>query len=281
MLTQSHLGAYGFRLVASNGDLTLPGLIPVPPDADEVRLSWRQGNPTEEVMDFEPDRARIAFPDHLEMEMSPDHVAMTLPEDPTPEAVVHPLATTPLAILARWRGNPSIHAGAVLHEGGACVVCGHREAGKSTMLAMLAQRGLPIVADDLVVVDGGDVLSGPSCVDLRDETAARFPEARFLGNIGQRDRYRLLTPPAPPRVPLRAVFLLGWSDEPVPEVTPLGLEERAGLVHLFDYCRIAGLPAGATLLELLAVPMWRLTRPRSWEAADAVVDTLLTTADGH
>lgn len=283
MSDQDHLGAYGFRLVPLDRRIHLPGLIHVPEDADEVVLSWRQGETLDDGLEVRDDRVTIAARGHLTMEVTrlPPHVEVRLPDPPNPEALVHPLATTPLAVLARWRGNPSLHAGAFLSDRGAYVLCGHRQAGKSTTLAMLAQRGLPIVADDLVVIDGSDVLSAPACVDLRGDAALRFPEARFLGTIGARDRYRMSTPAAPARVPLRGLFLLEWGTDPEPEVEPLSVRERAAAMHGFDYAAFVGLPPGEVLLELLALPMWRLKRARSWSSAEAAVGKLLDMAAAH
>jgi hypothetical protein len=262
----------------------LPGLVQVPAEADEVRMAWREGSIPEDRMDVGDERAHIAVKGlvAIEVERASRSVSIELPEAPLPEAIVHPIATTPLAILARWRGQATLHAGAVLHDGAAWAVCGPQAAGKSTTLALLAQHGLPIVTDDLLVLDDGDVLAGPSCVDLRADTADRFPEARFLGTVGARERFRLSTPPAPLRVPLRGVFVLGWSDDgDGPSVRPLTLPERARLIHVFDYAAVVGLPRGEALLDLLALPMWLLRRPRDWEQGERALDRLLETASAH
>lgn len=273
-------GAYGFRIVPSDPSVVLPGLIPMAEDADEAHIAWAQASPPEDELEVTDDRVRVSVKHQVTLEVirSSRSVFVALPEAPTPEAVVHPVATTPLAILARWRGDATLHAGAVLYDGGAYAVCGGQDAGKSTTLAFLAQIGLPIVADDLLVVDHGDALTGPSCVDLRHDTASRFPEACFLGTVGRRQRFRLSTPSAPSRVPLRGLFLLEWSTDAEPRVSPLALQERANVVHGFDYAAMVGLARPDALLDMLELPMWRLSRPRDWESTPRTLDRLLSTA---
>lgn len=283
MAPKGQCGAYGFRIVPSDPSVVLPGLIPMAEDADEAHIAWAQASPLEDELEVTEDRVRVTVKNQITIDVvrSSRSVFVALPDAPTPEAVVHPVATTPLAILARWRGNVTLHAGAVLHDGGAYAICGGQGAGKSTMLALLAQTGLPIVADDLVVADRGDVLAGPRCVDLRPDTASRFPEARFLGTVGRRQRFRLSTPSAPARVPMRGLFLLEWSTDAEPRVLPLSLQERARVVHGFDYAAIVGLARPDALLDMLELPMWRLSRPRDWASTPRTLDRLLSTAATH
>jgi len=248
-----------------------------------VRFAWREAPTPEDARDVGEERVLLAVKGQITLEVlrRSRAVSVALPQMPTPDAIVHPVATTPLALLARWRGDAALHAGAVVHDGGAYGICGGRGAGKSTTLALLARRGLPIAADDLLVVRHGDVLAGPRCVDLRHDVAARFPDARFLGIVGARERHRLSTPPAPARVPLRGIFLLEWGTGPELKASLLTLEERASLVHELDYAALVGLPHPEALLDLLALPMWRFTRPRDWAASTEALDHLMCTASGH
>ncbi|HWT92005.1 MAG TPA: hypothetical protein VN238_03345 [Solirubrobacteraceae bacterium] len=283
MSAPGHFGAYGFRIVPSDERLALPGLVPVPADAERVSVTWESGPVEEDVIDVTPARARLSVKGMVAIaltETDPE-LHIRVPGALQPEAVVHPILTTPLAILARWRGRAALHAGAVLHEGAAVAVCGQQGAGKSTAMASLAARGLPVVTDDLVVLEHGDVLSGPSCIDLRADTAERFPRAEYLGVVGARERHRLMTAPAPARVPLAGIFLLEWAteddDEPL-RAEPLALPERIALIHAYDYAGLVGLPRGEALLDLVELPMWRLVRPRDWAAGDAALDLLLSVA---
>ncbi|MGH9279048.1 MAG: hypothetical protein ACRD12_13195, partial [Acidimicrobiales bacterium] len=71
-------------------------------------------------------------------------------------------------------------------------------------------------------------------------------------------RQRVLLPPAPRSLPLRGIVVLGWGDSL--EVTAVPIEQRSELVVPQRH-----FPALATdpvaLLELLAVPVFRITRP--------------------
>ena len=77
----------------------------------------------------------------------------------------------PAAVFARWRGLETLHGGAFVDDrGGAWAVLGDRGAGKSSLLAALALAGHEVVADDLLVLDGGDCFAGPE---------VRGPEGRM------------------------------------------------------------------------------------------------------
>ena len=85
-----------------------------------------------------------------------------------------------------------------------------REAGKSTLLATLAARRLPVLADDLVVTDGYQAFCGPRTIDLRQPlpgTTGPLTSARAAS------RWRLSLPPLPVAVPLGGWIYLRWHTE--------------------------------------------------------------------
>lgn len=275
MASERNPGAYGFGLVPTTA-LQLPDLPEQRSDATVVSVEWSCGAAVIDAYAVSEDRYLMANrrAGLLMVTREPATVVCALAQAITPEAFVHPILTLPLSFLAHWRGNATLHGGAFLHAGRAWVVTGEREAGKSTLLAQLAQRGVPIVADDLVVVDGHDVLAGPCCVDLRADTAARIPDARSIGVVGGRMRFRLRTPPSPVRVPLGGMCLLEWGDG-APALEPLPVEQRLRVLHWQHYAAEIGPPAPAQNLALLERPIWRFRRRRDWARADAALDHLL------
>jgi hypothetical protein len=274
-----HSGAYGFRLVYVDPEITLPDLLELDGRADKVLLSASYAPAERDVYDVAEGRVRLAARGRgsLDVTREPRSIVLKLQEPPSPEALVHPLVTAPLAILSRWRGDSTLHGGAIYVDGTAFSVCGGRTAGKSSLLATLAGRSIPIMADDLVVVADGVVHAGPSCVDLRPDTAERFG-ARPLGLVGGRPRFRLTTPPSPSAAPLGGFFELAWSDESAPVVEELTPSEKLRLLHAQEYAGIVGPPQPEATFDLLELPMWRLHRPRDWARTDAAAALLLATA---
>ena len=68
-------------------------------------------------------------------------------------------------VFSRWpRGLPRR---AFVFGSLAWAVVGGREAGKSSLLAALAARDLPVLADDLVISDSHQAFCGPRTIDLR------------------------------------------------------------------------------------------------------------------
>ncbi len=275
MASEHNAGAYGFRLVPP-GSLELPNLSEQRSDATGVAVDWACSSAIADTEEFDGDRYLKAHRGGglLDVRRAPAMIFYAVPHLTTPAAFVHPILARPMAFLARWRGNITLHGGAFVHDGRAWVVTGQREAGKSALLAGLAQRGVPILSDDLVVIDGEDVLAGPCCVDLREDTAARAPEACNIGSVGGRMRYRLPTPPAPASVRLGGICLLEWGDG-APAVTLLPFAQSLRLLHRQHYATDIGPPEPEQNLALLDRPIWRFQRERDWAQADATLDHLL------
>jgi hypothetical protein len=265
----THAGCYGFRLNGVERALRL--LVDVPAGWPELTLATvaATGREVPEMDVVGP--AAATLPLHgtgwMEIERDASRVVFHLPEDPGHEELVHPYLAPGAAVLARWAGREAFHAGAVLAGDGAWAVLGDREAGKSSTLAWLALNGHPVLADDLVVLDGTHVLAGPRCIDLRGDAAARLGAGEPLGVVGTRERWRLVLDGVPARVPLRGWILLEWAEEV--GVAPVRGPER--LLRLIPHrsVRLAP-PAAGALVELASLPVLAFRRPRRWDAlADA------------
>jgi hypothetical protein len=199
------------------------------------------------------------------------------PEPTTPESLVHPLLTPPLSIIARWRGDIALHAGGFFANNRAWGLLGQKKAGKSTVLAELGRLGHPLLADDLFVLNGKSVRAGPACVDLRPDAAKRIPEARFIGEIGTRARYRLSTPLGPARSALAGFFLLDWSRDGVVSIDRIPAAEGMHVLYKHEYLAILGPTDPNKILDLLEVPVWRVRRPRNWNLMGNVISRILET----
>jgi hypothetical protein len=215
-----------------------------------------------------PDDAlvRLGGGGQVEIDRVNGSARFTMPARPTAAELVHPYLASVAAVAGRWLGHESFHAGAVEVDGGAWVVLGGKRAGKSSFLALMAADGHPIVTDDVAVLDKeGAVAAGPRLIDLRAEAAARLGVGEPMGVVGLRDRWRVPVKVVRARVPLRGFVDLAWGEGP--SVGPVPPARR--LARLVEHRVIHRLPPRdpALLLELAALPMLELRRPRDWDAA--------------
>ncbi len=215
--------------------------------------------------------ARIGIPGtgELRLDRSRQRITLFTETQWSGEALLHPGLSPAAAVVAHWMGRSSLHASAVVLDGRAWGLLAERGGGKSTLAALLAARGCPLLTDDLLVVEQETCFGGPGAVDLRADAAERLG-GRALGRLGSRERWRKPLPIGALEAPLAGWIELRWSDGP-PEVTRLDVGER-----LLGLSRHAGLPvSGEHLLALADRPMLRLRRPQSTATWSAGVDRLL------
>jgi hypothetical protein len=196
---------------------------------------------------------------------------------PGPLAVddlVHPHLAVAAAGVSVWLGRDPFHAGVLDSPGGAWVVAGRSEAGKSTLLAALAATGVPVLCDDLAVMEDGDVFAGPRSVDLRPGAAEALAAVEPEGAAPARrhTRRRIPLPPTPARRPVAGWIDLEWG----PEVELLRLTDPGERLSRLARRRTfqGRLPVGDTLFDLVERPGWVLRRPRDFARLDAVVDAV-------
>ena len=271
-------GAYGLRLAGRS----LPEAL-----LDDAADGW----PTLELVrrvgpalggddQLGPERASIRLVDdgRVEIERDPGRATFTTRLPLGDEELVHPYLGLAAAVYSRWLGRESFHAGAFEADGGAWIVAGAKAAGKSTLLASLALRRRPVLADDVVVLDGGEALAGPRSVDLRADTAAALGVGEEVNAPGGRERWRLALPGAEARVPVAGWVFPVWADGP-PEVVPVPPNER--LVRFAGSRVLRVEPERPELLvELAALPAWELRRSRGWDGLGGALDLLLAALGG-
>jgi hypothetical protein len=235
--------------------------VPAPADAPElvVRL---QPVDAPDATDVEQ---TVELLDGARLTLNADASRATFHVTPTPSPVelLHPWLAPAAVRRSLALGRLALHGGLLLAGGSALAVVGSREAGKSTLMSHAAAAGVPVLSDDIIVVDGGRVFSGPRCVDLRPGAAERFGHEHLEPARGG-TRYRLMLPPAPWSAPLAGVVVLEWGDAG-DDITlePVRAAER--LAVLAPHLACAERPAARRLLLGMAdTPLWRLRRPRDF-----------------
>jgi hypothetical protein len=272
----TRFGAYGFRIEGLEGDPEALGLNPLPEgDSTTTRalhVSWAPAVPAQRptAAHLDDDGACLLLLDggYVAVQRATGTAVVHTRQPVPPEDVVHPYLAGPAGIFAHWEGWMAFHAGAVVHGGGAWALLGDKGAGKTTTLAHLDDRGVPVLTDDLLVTDGVVAHPGPRALDLRPDAATRRGQGGQVVREGERVRVALGPVGGP-------VPFLGWvvlAAGPTTSLRPVPVGER--LSHLRR--ALAAAPSEPErLLDLLTRPMVRFERPLRWEELDTSVDVLL------
>ena len=258
MASSSAVGAYGFRVNGLSGGEAL--LVPVPPHWPIVDVAVRSGRDNHRGALIDDDHADLELIDGIvaHVQRSPAGVTFVTPQPLTVQALAHPFLGGVASLFGYWQGRESFHGGAFLAGGKAWGVVADREGGKSTTMAWMAQNGIAVLSDDLIMLDGSLVLAGPRSIDLREEPISDLA-AEELGIVGARARWRVSLGAVPAEVPLGGWFFLGWSDEASLRYLP-GAER---LQRLGRNRSLQLLPKDPTeLVRLATMPAWEVKRPR-------------------
>jgi hypothetical protein len=271
------MGTYGLRLRGVESASAL--LAPAGEDWPTYSLSTRIGPDANGLQWIRPDTARVSLTagGHVDVDRAEGRATFTMPARPAAAALVHPHLASVAAVVARWRGRESFHAGGVEIDSGAWLILGAKGAGKSTLVAGLAALGHSTVTDDVAIVDRQLLVSaGPRLIDLRAEAADRLGVGEPLGTVGARERWRVPASAVPPVLPLRGFVQLAWGD--AVRVTSLPAAPR--VTTLMEHRVIRHLPPtdAAFLLDIASVPILELRRPRDWSSSDEACERLLTAA---
>jgi hypothetical protein len=215
-----------------------------------------------------------------------------------PEANADPSAVLsgPIqAVLWHQRGLLPLHASVVTVRGRAIALCGHSTAGKSTLAALLAQRGHTVIADDICVIDapaGGAVSVLPGSARLRLwrdalEILGIDPQPLERAAAGKQ-KYVLDCGAAsgPERQPIAALIVRQRLSSGSIAIDRLRGARAAGALHKVVHMRRPAealargcdIFAGLTRLVCAGVTVWRLKVPAGAvhlrEAADQILGVL-------
>jgi hypothetical protein len=261
MSSSQPLGAYGIRLRGLEAAAEL--LVPVGGSAPAylVESAVRPPQPGPEHVDDDRADLRLRSGGRVIIDRRGRRACFQVPRPLRPDELVHPYLAPAAAVIGRWLGRESVHAGALAVDGRALGVVGGRGAGKSSTLAWLALGGDDVLCDDLLVVDGRATFAGPRTIDLREDAAARLGAGESIGVTGARERWRLRLARTRDRHVLVGFVFLAWGDSVM--VRALGATER--LERLVPQRGLRLEPARRdAVLELAALPAWEISRPRGW-----------------
>ena len=272
------IGAYGIRLSGLEEAAEL--LLEVPADAPAYELAAEIGHATADGEEVGERRARLRLRSGGEIAIDRDagRMLFRVPHPVRQHELVHPYLAPAAAVVGRWAGRESMHAGAYAVGGSVWGVVGEREAGKSSTLAWLAAReGVEILSDDMLILDGLSPLPGPRSVDLREDAAERLGVGEAIGVTGARPRWRVQLPAAAAGRPLSGWVFLAWGDDVA--LRPLPASERIPRLAAQRGLRLPPVRPDA-LLELASLPAYELTRPRDWSSLPAAAERLVQHAAG-
>ena len=265
-------GAYGLCLSGVDGIEEL--LVDAPDSWIPLELILRAGPVETNEGWVAPRRAQFVTLSGglIQLDLERGQAILTAPSVPQAEEVVHPYLSSLGAMTAYLMGEESFHAGAVVLDGGAWAIVGDREAGKSSTLASLAVRGIPIVCDDMLALRERKALAGPRAIDLRRDAAETLGLGDTIGIVGTRERWRLRVAPIEPELELRGWIFLEWGDDLA--VSPTPVTERLTRLRR---ARGALLPPTdpTALLELAQLPGLTLRRPRDLDLLSAGLDAII------
>jgi hypothetical protein len=274
----AEVGAYGIRIAGVTGADGM--LVAADPGWPRLRIESTVGPARELPERITEDRAELVLRTggNLFVDRREELARYLVPRPLRAHELVHPYLAPAAAVVAHWRRRPCFHGGAFVAGDGAWALLGDREAGKSSLLAALALHGHDVVADDVLVIEGSDVFTGPRAIDLREEAAAQLEVGEALGTVGARPRWRMTLPAVRNRIALRGWILLEWGDSVGAEALR-GPERLPGLLH---HRTLLIAPADpAAVVDLAALPAWRFRRPREWRSLDVGVHALLELVSGE
>jgi hypothetical protein len=265
-----------------SGELIYPALGELPDTAVEVRQDERG--------------FRFHYSDGVQFETDPDvrTVRCRWPADLAQEDAAVYLLGPILGFALRRRGITCLHASAVEIGGQAVAFLGPGGAGKSTIAAQFAQRGLPTLSDDIVALQelGPAVTVQPGFPRLLlwpKSVGGLFGSAEQLPLVSASwtKRYWSVPQAIVEPLPLQCIYLLDRQGACEPaRIEAVNAGEALRLLVGNSYLNyLLDAPARALDFEMLArllrrVPLRRLIYPSDWNQADDTCRLVLRDALG-
>jgi hypothetical protein len=267
------VGAYGMRIEGLGEARSL--LVPASRSWPLIEVVHRlEQGPFDELDHLGDHRAQLWLQTggRIEVDRHAGRAVVVTPRPLTDNDLVHPFLAPVASVIARWHGRTSFHAGAFAIDGAVWGVLGDSSAGKSSLLATLAGRGVGIVTDDILVVDHDRAFLGPRAIDLREDVARTLRLGEPLGMVGARERWRHTLPQVDGDLRIRGWISLEWGDQF--NVARLAPGSRALVLDRSRAVRLAP-DDPDEFLRLASLPGWKLTRPSDLRSLGPAADHLL------
>lgn len=260
-------GAYGYRVDCQQFDPT--DLHPAPPHWPALRTAFAGPAPTGWPAVIGGEDWAV----HVEPGGGAVHWVGSGHWD-DPDGRLHPLLSLLCLAATLARRGDSLHASGVLTADGVVGVLAPTGGGKTTTVAWLAlHAGVQAFTDDNLTVRDGEAHAGPRSLDLRPAAASALgveADARLV----RRSERRRLRLPRPDRVtaPVVRLAILQWGDRV--SVRSIPVRERMGV--LATQRTAQPFPGGLSVpLDLAALPMVLVTRPKSFHCMPEVAEAVL------
>ena len=192
----------------------------------------------------------------------------------------------PLALAAR--GALVVHASAVALRTGAIVLAGRAGAGKSTIAALLAREGFPVIADDGVVLEGPlpalrVVASYPGLRLYDDSARVAGLELSRSELVAEYSRKRRVVPATAPARRFSESFTLTAMYSLAPGASNIRFEKLARrdaavevLAHAYriDPADRVALAAQLDAVAAIVPGVWRVSYPRDLTRAESLASAI-------
>ncbi len=186
----------------------------------------------------------------------------------------HPYLSVVGMLAPLWAGGVALHGGVFVSYGRAWVMMGSKGGGKSTTLALMAQAGRQVLADDMAVVGSNLMVHrGPRYIDLRQEVSEALGVGEPVGVLGTRERWRYRLGQAPMAAPLGGIIVPRWGDEE--SVASLDAVTRLRVVASSFPIAYPNDRSALVMDIANSVPMLVWTRPEGLDGAAGAVERML------
>lgn len=269
--------------IRTGPDLAPPA--PDPTEAGDMQDGWTPISPFAQVRD---QGFCLTLPEIAQYTIRDGTTILVRPATGIDAASVRVfLLGSALGALLFQRGLLVLHGNAINMGGQAMLCLGPSGAGKSTLAAAFAARGYPVLADDVVAIDGDcAALAGIPRVKLWQDAATRLKiDTGGLARIRpELEKYHLPldSPPADTALPVRWVYLLSKGNDDRFSLTPITGMARFRVLMTNTYRRrfMEGMALQPTHLARCGqlagrIHLARSARPQTGFDIDGLADHLL------